>query len=365
MNSRQPAHQLVHTLSYGDAISTEVLAMQRALRGLGHASEIYAIGEHPQMRGRSRPYKEVLDQQGADLILHYSLGSPLNELYAAWSRGRRILVYHNITPASWYNGINRRVALDIERGLLELPEICASSDVIWADSPFNAAELGTLGFAAEVLELPIDPQRWDLPRNEGVFNIVRGMQELHLLHVGRLAPNKCIEDIIKSFYFLYTHITKKSRLWLVGIDTDTELYSFSLRDLTQRLGIEHAVEFRGCMADEEVRAMYEACSVYLCMSEHEGFCLPIIEAMHFGLPVIGYGAGAVPDTIGAGGVIVREKRYAEMAQLMYELAKPGEFRSKVIEAGRQRVQDFSYERFTARLAELLHTLQDSARACAV
>ena len=235
---------------------------------------------------------------------------------------------------------------------MELPEICASSDVIWADSPFNAAELGTLGFAAEVLELPIDPQRWDLPRNEGVFNIVRGMQELHLLHVGRLAPNKCIEDIIKSFYFLYTHITKKSRLWLVGIDTDTELYSFSLRDLTQRLGIEHAVEFRGCMADEEVRAMYEACSVYVCMSEHEGFCLPIIEAMHFGLPVIGYGAGAVPDTIGAGGVIVREKRYAEMAQLMYELAKPGELRSKVIEAGRLRVQDFSYDRFTARLAEL-------------
>jgi glycosyltransferase involved in cell wall biosynthesis len=141
----------------------------------------------------------------------------------------------------------------------------------------------------------------------------------------------------------------------VGIDTDTELYSFSLRELANHLGIGYAVEFVGPLSDSEVRAMYEASDVYVCMSEHEGFCLPLIEAMHFGLPVVAFAAGAVPDTLGSGGVLVREKKHAEIGQLIADIAAPGELREHLIKNGRERVGYFSFERFAARVHELLTT----------
>jgi glycosyltransferase involved in cell wall biosynthesis len=348
-------HQLVHTLSYGDAISTEVLALQRVLRSLGYESEIFAIHEHPLLEGRSIPYTAIAEQECADIILHYSLGSPLNPLYASWMKGRRTLVYHNITPATWYRSINQRVADDIDAGLRDLPELCRVSEAIWADSPYNAGEIGAYGFRAEVLELLVDPARWDGPRNEGIYSSVKGSSGTQVLHVGRLAPNKCLEDVIKAFYFLVKYIDQEARLRLVGIDTDTELYSFSLRELANHLGIGYAVEFVGPLSDSEVRAMYEASDVYVCMSEHEGFCLPLIEAMHFGLPVVAFAAGAVPDTLGSGGVLVREKKHAEIGQLIADIAAPGELREHLIKNGRERVGYFSFERFAARVHELLTT----------
>lgn len=365
MTGARSIHQLVHTLSYGDAISTEVLALQRTLQGLGYDSEIFSIGEHPRLRGRSRPYPQVLQCGEADLILHYSLGSPLNEIYASWKRGRKTLVYHNITPARWFEGINSRVALDIERGLEELPSLCRASDELWADSPFNAEELRELGFRAEVLDLPVDPARWELPRNDDIFSAVRASAKVNILHVGRLAPNKCIEDILKSFHYLHKHIEKDSRLWLVGIDTDTELYSFALCEMAAKLDIGHVLELAGCLSDEGVRAMYEASSAYICMSEHEGFCLPLVEAMHFGLPLLAYGAGAVPDTVGDGGVVVYEKRHREIAEILFELASPTDLRNRCVASGRNRVQAFGFSRFRDRVAQLLEGRPPIQRASAV
>lgn len=356
-------HQLVHTLSYGDAISTEVTALQRVLRGLGFESEVFAIHEHPNLRGQSIPYHRLAERGDGDLILHYSLGSPLNGIYANWRGGKRTLIYHNITPAKWYSSINQRVAQDIEVGLRELPELCRMSDSLWADSPYNAAELRELGFEAEVVELLVDPARWDGARNEGLYRSVKDSPGIQVLHVGRMAPNKCIEDIIKSFYFTVKYVDPQARLRLVGIDTDTELYSFSLRELANYLGIGYAVEFVGALSDSEVRSMYEASDVYLCMSEHEGFCLPLIEAMRFELPIIAFAAGAVPDTLGAGGVLVREKRHAEIGALIAEVAKPGALRERLIAAGRERVSDFSYQRFERRVSELVTRVErDKQRA---
>ena len=353
MSSARPIHQLVHTLSYGDAISTEVLTLQAALRALGVESEIYALHEHNLLKGRSRQASVLGECPEADLILHYSIGSPLNELFASWNRGHRILVYHNITPAEWYDGVNNRVAGEIRKGIADLPALCALSDRIWADSRFNAEEISRLGWSAQVLDLPIAPERWSRPRDERLFKKVSRERGAKLLHVGRLAPNKCLEDVIKSFYFLRRFVDTSATLRIVGIDADTELYSFSLRRLVRALGIDHCVHFTGGLSDEEVRALYEASTLYLCMSEHEGFCLPLIEAMHFGLPVVAFAAGAVGETVGGGGVLVREKRHAEIGVLLGELSTNLEARQRVIDKGRARVASFSFERFQARVRELL------------
>ena len=346
-------HQLVHTLSYGDAISGEVLAIQRALVELGVPSEIYSINTHPHYRGQTKDYRDFPKDFSGKVILHLSLGSPLSALYLSLKSATRVLIYHNLTPAKWFSGVNPRIVADITRGLGELPELCNATDILLADSAFNAHELLEQGFSAQVLPLPIDPKRWSEAANPGLQALIANDPALHLLHVGRLAPNKCIEDIIKIFYFLRHHIVPQAKLWLVGIDIDTELYSFSLKRLARELEVDDAIQFVGGLSDSEVRALYEGADAYVCMSEHEGFCVPLIEAMHFGLPVIAYDSSAVADTIGGGGIVVREKRHAEIAELIAQISQEGELRRSLIQSGRERVAELNYGSFVQNLKRLV------------
>lgn len=345
-------YQLVHTLSYGDAISGEVLALDRVFKKLGIESEIYAINVHPKYKGRAKDYRNFPKDFKGEVILHYSLGSPLNALYQSLTGAKRTLIYHNLTPPQWFQGVNPRIVKDITEGLAELPKLCAITDRLLADSTFNASELQSLGFKASVLPLMFDPIRWDIQGNAGIASLLSGDDSIHVLHVGRIAPNKCIEDILKVFYFLHHHVERKSRLWLSGIDIDTELYSYSLKRLVQDFKLEGAVHFCGGMADEEIKSLYEHASVYLCMSEHEGFCLPIIEAMHFGLPVIAYASSAVPETLGDGGILIEDKSPARVAELIHRVASEPVMKSMLAQQGKKRVQHFSMDTFESNVRSI-------------
>ncbi len=346
-------HQFVHTLSYGDAISGEAVALKRELKAKGVDSEIYAINVHPELKGQAKSYLDFSSDFTGEIIFHLSLGSPLTELFRKCTKAKRTVIYHNMTPVKWIENINPRFRKDLERGFKELPEVCKLADRIIADSTFNAWELKQLGFNAEILPLFFDSKKWDIVSNQGITNILKNDDKLHLLHVGRLAPNKCVEDIIKSFYFLRHHIHQNSKLWLVGIDIDTELYSFTLKRMVDELDLNDSVEFPGCMADSELKAMYENADVYMCMSEHEGFCLPLVEAMHFGLPVIAYDAGAISETLGSGGILVNEKKHAELGELIYKIYKEDSFRKKLIEAGLKKVSEMSLEQFKEDIDRVL------------
>ncbi|RIL12384.1 MAG: hypothetical protein DCC75_00565 [Proteobacteria bacterium] len=345
-------HQLVHTLSYGDAISSEVLSLRRCFQKMSFESEIFAINAHPRYKHLAYDYQDLPAGFSDQAILHYSLGSPLNEKFLSLDQARRTLIYHNLTPSHWFKSINPRIVADIERGMRELPQLCSVSDNVIADSRFNAGELHELGVTAQVLELPVDPQRWAEPANTGLNRLLKSDSCLHILHVGRIAPNKCIEDLLKTFYFLHHYLEKKSKLWLVGIDIDTELYSFALKRMCEEFDLQDAVIFTGPLVDSEIRALYENCSIYMCMSEHEGFCLPVLEAMHFGLPVIAYASSALPDTVGKGGILVREKRHAELAELVLEVAGSEPLRESLIRAGRERVGELSFANFEGRVEEI-------------
>ncbi len=346
-------HQLIHTLSYGDAISGECLALQRCLQELGIESKIYAINTHPVYKGRTEDYRSFPESFNGQVILHYSLGSPLNDLFRSLSSARRSMIFHNLTPAEYFEGINPRVAADIQKGWHELPELCRLCDKVVSDSSFNASELKAYGVESEILPLPFDPKRWEEPVNQGFEDLIKSEPGIHLLHIGRLAPNKCIEDIIKTFYYLKHRFPEhKSRLWLAGIDTDTELYSYGLKRLAQELTADEYINFTGQLSDGELKALYENCTAYLCMSEHEGFCVPLIEAMHFGLPVLAFNNGAVPETVGSGGILFSEKRYHELAAMIVKIHTDQPFRAKLIEAGFSRVKDLSYENFKARVRDL-------------
>lgn len=359
--------QLVHTLNPGDAISGEAISLQRIFQARGIEAPIWCLAVHEKVntlgtrRTRYDLESAVLTQSDV-LIMHYSLASPLSDLYRRATDCRRLMIYHNLTPVLWFQGYNARVVRDLSQGLQDLAELASASDIVLADSEFNRQELHALGCQhAEVLPLVLDQEKWNLAANEGIRGAFNGhnggrastsgqaassaTRAVNLLHVGRLAPNKRIEDIIKTFYFFHQKVHPRSKLWLVGTDIDTEIYSFELRLLVQSLKLEHAVEFVGSVSDCELKAMYEETDLYLCMSEHEGFCVPLLEAMYFSVPVIAFESSAITETLGDGGILVKEKNFPLIAEACQLVLSDSRLRSALIQAGQKRLQTYSWSTF--------------------
>ena len=355
-------HQFVHTLHYGDAISGEALTIRSILQAQGIESEIFSLHTHPKLKQFARPWTEFAElaakqqdeAKNVAVLFHYSIGSPLGELLLETPGITRMLVYHNLTPEHWFRAYNPRVTSDLIAGREELPGLLSKMDVVLADSEFNRNELTEMGCnSAQVLPLVLDEEKWRVTANKGIAKALGSSGEVNILHVGRIAPNKCIEDILKSFYFYHHKIEKKSKLWLIGGEIDTELYAFELRRMVTELRLKEAVRFVGSVADSELRAFYEGSDCYLCMSEHEGFCVPLLEAMHFGLPVVAYDAGAVSATLKGGGILLKEKRHAEVAELMNSIISSPDVSRPLIEAGKQRVSEFGPTAFASSLQKLV------------
>jgi glycosyltransferase involved in cell wall biosynthesis len=353
-------HQLVHTLNYGDAISNEALTIQRLLAKRNIVGNIYSINAHEKVKQYTIPYAECPSafstEQDAVVVLHYSIGSPLNDLFREMTNVRKAIVYHNLTPADWFSRYNPRVRVDLEQGLEELPPLCEISDIVLADSEFNNQELKEFGCQkGKVLPLVLDTEKWSIASNVGIRQALSGHGGKNVLHVGRLAPNKRIEDIIKAFYFYHHKIERKSKLWLVGIDIDTEVYSFELRRLVHELRLHEAVEFVGAVHDSELRAFYEGSDLYMCMSEHEGFCVPLLEAMHFELPIIAFDSCAVAETLGNAGMLLARKDPSLVAELMDEVLTSTELKQELLANSRARVAAFGIPAFEKTLFEYVGT----------
>ena len=355
-------HQFVHTLNYGDAISGEALAIRRILQSTGISSEIYSVHAHEKLKDVAIDFREfdsmyqqaLTDSEDVLIILHYSIASPLNDLFKTLENATRAIIYHNLTPVRWFLNHNSRVVADLRRGIAELPELANIADIVLADSDYNRQELVGYGAtSAEVLPLLLDNEKWKIDANPGICGVLNGHGGKNFLHVGRLAPNKCIEDIIKAFYFYHHKINQDSRLWLVGMDIDTEIYSFELRRLVTELRLRDAVTFVGAVSDDELKAFYQESDGYLCMSEHEGFCVPLLEAMHFGLPIIAFDACAVGETLADAGILVAEKQPALIAELMELVVTDNELIEVLRAKGRIRVNEFDSEQFARQLREKL------------
>lgn len=348
-------HQFVHALNFGDAISGEAITIKRLLSSLGIECRIYSLHSHPKVKEHVTPWEEFeryYDAQAGDhsILLHYSIASPLNDLYAKTTSAVRAILYHNLTPVSWFAPYNARVANDLRIGYQELPALVELSDIVLADSTFNKSELEKLGCRnCAVLPLPLDFQKWEIAANPGIASILKSSGVRNFLHVGRLAPNKCIEDILKIFYFYHHKIDENSKLWLIGHDVDTEIYSLELSLLVRSLRLEKAVEFVGTVADSELKSFYQESDCYFCMSEHEGFCVPVLEAMRFGLPVIAYNSTALPETLGNAGILVDRKSHAELAELTHVLLNDQQLRTALVEAGEKRAELFAEPMFLEAL----------------
>lgn len=343
-------HQFVHTLAYGDAISGEAITIQRILRAAGLSSEIYVVNRDTRLKRFCKNYSEFTSEPGSAVLLHYSIASPLNDLFIKSNEVKRAVLYHNLTPESWFFSYNARVVADLKKARSGLKEVVEYADLVLGDSKFNLSELKEFRIKdARPFPLTLDLSKWDIQANAGIANALKGHGGVNILSVGRVAPNKCLEDVIKCFYFYHHKINRESRLWLVGSDTDTEIYSFELRDLIEHLQLREAVKLVGPVADTELKAFYENSDLYMCMSEHEGFCVPLIEAMHFELPIIAYDSCAIGETLGKSGILIQRKEHAKIAEVMNIVLNDSAMREKLFNESRDQLSKFSLDAFQEQL----------------
>ena len=354
--ARPRVDQALPTFSYGDAIGNHVLALRAILRRAGHASEIFTLACHPRVRSEARLWREypAAGEPGRVLVMHFSIGSPMAGQFARVA-ARRVLIYHNVTPAGFARGVNRRMERECREGREQLAQLAAATELAIGDSEYNRLELEELGYRRTA----VVPILVDLPAHDAqppVRELLRrwGDGRTNILHVGRLAPNKRIDDLVRAFH-VYRRLDPGSRLFLVGTDSGLENYASAVRDLVAGLGTPD-VHFVGHVDFRELCTWYRLADLYLTMSEHEGFCVPLLEAMHFGVPIVAYASTAVPWTLGGAGLLVREKRWGEVAELMRLAVADRGVRAHLVAAGKERLAAFGPRRIEEAF---LGTLRDA------
>jgi glycosyltransferase involved in cell wall biosynthesis len=327
---------MLAALSYGDAIGNEALRIQEILRSEGFDSEIFAESVHPEMAGRARKlweYREV-SSKDALLLLHFSIGAGVST-FAYHLPDPILLIYHNITPARWFQEFHRHLAGLCYHGRRELQAFVPRVRLAVGDSEFNRSELEAMGFhPTGVLPLLLDPGRLSEPPNEVVLEMFDD-DKTNFLFVGRVIPNKCFHDLIKAFAFYHRYVDRNSRLLLVGEWVGFEKYHEALVRMVDELALKDVV-FTGHVEDDDLAAYYTVADLFLCLSEHEGYCVPVIEAFQFGVPVMALDAGAVPETLGGAGILIREKRIDEIAMMAHALVTDENLKARVV-AGQDRV----------------------------
>jgi glycosyltransferase involved in cell wall biosynthesis len=336
-------HQVLASLGYGDAIGHEVLGIQRVLRGAGYESEIFVESADRRVKDLTVDYLELKDASHPDNILihHFSIASRSSRIAYALP-DRMILVYHNITPPEYFVDVHPQLVQQCFVGRRELALYADRCDLALGDSEYNRQELEAAGFPRTGV-LPVVP---DFVHLSGTPNSMgaRAYDDdwVNLLFVGRMIPNKRIDDLIRWFHAHKKWFNPRSRLLLVGSHGGFERYVAMLQEFIARLGTAD-VHFLGHVSNEELVAYYEIADAFICASEHEGFCVPLIEAFHMGVPVIAYAATAVPSTMDGGGVLVEDKDPVAVAAVIHAVTTNQELQDQILDS-----QDAALARLAAK-----------------
>jgi L-malate glycosyltransferase len=337
-------HQMTATLAYGDAVSNDILEIDRRLKQWGLDAHIYAENIEPRLANVSQldqAYERYLAEPDDLLIYHYSIYTANLKLYTQ-SRNRKIVIYHNITPPDFFRGFDSYLEALCRSGRQALPQL-RDCDLALAVSEFNRRELIEAGIPesrTSVLPIFLGLEKFaQTERNPALYRRMRQDGRTNLLTVGRLAPNKGCDDLLKLFYAYRRHVNPAAHLWLVGSRAFGGYVRY-LEALIARLGLEDAVSFTDRVSLSDLRTCYEASDVLLCGSRHEGFGVPLLEAMYFGLPIVAYAAAAVPETLGGAGALFHRWAYAEVAELLDLLYRDADLRRRLIEGQRRRLADF-------------------------
>jgi len=334
-------HQFVAGFANGDAISNEARVLAGIFGSWGCPSDIYCEKHRtlPELRRQICDIGEARASVSRDdvVVLHLSIGSVVNDVFASLPC-RKAIIYHNVTPPSWFSFVNRQTAVLLEKGLKQVAALADAAPVCMADSAFNAKELEGMGYRnVKVLPLVLDFDKLGA-MDRRVLGCYRDGRH-NILFVGRCVPNKRIEDLVTAFFHYHQWVEPASRLIIAGSYAGAERYYHLLVTKVRELGLTD-VHFVGSVPQAQLNAYYGSASLFLCMSEHEGFCIPLMESLYHSVPVMAYAAAAVPETLAGCGILFHEKRYDMIAEMMGHVCRDARLRESLLKKQADRLRAY-------------------------
>lgn len=300
--------QIAPTVTTGDAVGNEIIALDAVLKKNNISSRIYAHNIGEKVKKQVKDIKTLKHIHSDDILLyHMSTYSGFYNLIKN-AKCKKIVRYHNITPSIFFERYNPKMKRFIEDGLAEIISMNDLFDAGIADSEFNKQDLIKYGYSCPITVLPIILKMEDYSRqpDEELMEKMKNRKGHILLYVGRIAPNKKIEDVISAFELYRRYYEPEAVLIIAGSYDKNDLYYRTLKIFTEINHVENVI-FTGHTSFQAILAYYHSADLYLCMSEHEGFCVPLVESMYFRLPILAYQSTAVPETLGEAGVVTDTK----------------------------------------------------------
>lgn len=354
--------QLLPAAHVGDATGDSARDLAAALRRAGHQADLYGLTVDAPLLGEVRPFEEFPAPREGDLtLLHFAMPSPLTAALQGCG-GRRGIVYHNLTPPPlllpWCPDIARLTAL----GRAELAALAGSGavDLAIGVSEYSTRDLEATGFArTATLPLPLDLRRYDVAPDT---NLAARLQSgpPFVLTVGRIAPNKGLEELLRVAAYYLRHIDPDVAFLIAGGHRGLEPYYEALLGLHADLELDDRVRFLGRVDHRDLVALYCNARAYACASLHEGFCAPLVEAMYFGIPILARAAAAIPETLAGAGVMFDEPEPAALAEMLHVLMTDAELRGQLADRGHARVRRFAPAQVTERWVSTLEGLLESS-----
>ncbi len=347
-------HQWVPAAHRGDAVGDNARLMRDLLRSWGHTADVFALSIDDSLAGDVRPWTYPDTRQADITIYHYAIPSPMSRAFSTLP-GARVLHYHNVTPAHFFAPYDAGICRLASLGRRELADLAGHTDLAVGVSAYNRAELDELGFRrTAVFPIVVDPSRLRAAAPVPALSKLLGDGLTNILFVGRIAPNKCIEDHIRLAEQYKRYVDIYYRFIFVGNDAAVPRYTATVRALIAEYRmLPDRFWFTGPVPEVELATYYRHAHAYLSLSEHEGFCVPLVEAMAMDVPVLAYGAAAVPETMGGSGVCFTPKDLEVAAEWLGALVYDQPLRDRVIAGQRPRVEDFAPARLEPRLRALL------------
>jgi glycosyltransferase involved in cell wall biosynthesis len=333
--------QLVPAFHRGDAIGDTAFHMKESFLSQGFQSEIYCLTRDEGLEEDCQLFSEYGRPDSSDVtILHYALPSPLTKAFKELP-SRKVILYHNLTPHEFFEGFSPEMTRISRLGREELTSLVPHVSMALADSEFNRQELVQVGFPkTEVFPLFVDFKKYSPPMNRFTYGLFQD-DRTNVLFVGRIVPNKKIEDLIRVIFYYKKYISPLVRLIIVGKTSSLPVYYKSLVQLADEFYLKpEEICFTGHIPDDEMFSLYKASDVFLSLSEHEGFGLPFLESMVFDLPIIAYDCTAVPFTLDGAGILIKHKRVDYVAELIEIVAHQKKLRQDVIHGQQQRLARF-------------------------
>lgn len=336
-------HQLLAGFRRGDAISNEALLIRDLLSAHGVESDLFcpAANTAAEDRALTRDIESLAAAVHPEdtALLHLSIGSRCNAVFPTLPC-RKVILYHNVTPPAFFERLQPATAQVLANGLREVKALAHAADAVWADSAFNAAELRAMGYDdPKVLPLLIDETFGSAAIDETMRYRLTQKSLTNLLFVGRIAPNKRHDVLLRVFHAYQSTVNPDSQLVIVGGSDGMEAYKSLLLGSASTLMLRNVL-FTKFVTPSELAACYASASAFVCMSDHEGFCAPLLEAMAWHVPVFANAAGAVPETLDGAGVLFDHAKPEQIAETIGRVLSDPALRASVVAKQDERLARF-------------------------